>query len=90
VVGRDVRPMSPGQRGLIALRRKLYGIDDELRQTKRDAILSAKPGDIAEAADRIHGALKNGVSTVLAGKAALDTAASERAEIGKPTLVLPV
>jgi Zn-dependent M16 (insulinase) family peptidase len=90
VVGRDVRPLSPGQRGLIALRRKLYGIDDDLRQAKRDAILAAGPADISRAAQRIHDALGSGVSTVLAGRQVLDRAAEERDLIGKPTLVLPI
>jgi len=52
-LGREQRPLLPEERGFVDFRRSLYGISDELRQAKRDAMLSAIPRDIAAAAGRL-------------------------------------
>jgi Zn-dependent M16 (insulinase) family peptidase len=49
-IGRELRPMMPEERGLVDFRRFLYGIEDSMRQTKRDSMLSARAKDIAAAA----------------------------------------
>jgi len=64
VLGRDLRPLMPEERGYVDFRRELYGIDDRLRQAKRDALLSARAADIAAAAERLAAAYR-GASTVL-------------------------
>jgi presequence protease len=52
-LGREQRPMMPEERGFVDFRRSLYGITDEMRQVKRDAMLGAGAKDIARAADRL-------------------------------------
>ena len=90
VVGHDVRPLSPGQKGVVAFRRRLYGITDELRQRKRDALVASGVDDIRRAAARLGKGWKSGTAAVLAGRQAVEAAALRRKEIGDPTLILPL
>ncbi len=55
-VARDLRPMAPGEAGMTSFRRWLYGIDDQLRQEKRNQMLASTSNDLSEAARRL---LKN-------------------------------
>ncbi len=41
-IGKELRPMLPEERGFVDFRRSLYGIGDEQRQAKRDAMLAAR------------------------------------------------
>ena len=52
-IGRELRPMLPEERGFVDFRRWLYGIADDLRQSKRDAMLAAGAGELAAAAGRL-------------------------------------
>jgi hypothetical protein len=72
-VGREERPMAPGERGYTALKRSLLGISDRLRQNRRDRLLSATPGDLAAAAGRLSARFAEGCSAVLAGRQALES-----------------
>ena len=42
-VGKDEKPLDPGDKGLVNFKRKLVGVTDEIRQGHRDAILSVNP-----------------------------------------------
>jgi Zn-dependent M16 (insulinase) family peptidase len=72
-VGREERPMAPGERGYTALKRALLGISDRMRQDRRDRLLAASPGDLAEAAARLAARYAQGYSAVLTGRQALDS-----------------
>jgi Zn-dependent M16 (insulinase) family peptidase len=72
-VGREERPMAPGERGYTALKRSLLGISDRLRQDRRDRLLSASPGDLAAAAGRLSARFAQGYSAVLTGRQALES-----------------
>jgi Zn-dependent M16 (insulinase) family peptidase len=72
-VGREERPMAPGERGYTALKRSLLGISDRLRQNRRDRLLSATPGDLSAAAARLSARFAEGRSAVLAGRQALES-----------------
>ena len=52
-ISKEAKPIPPGIRGFIGLRRRLYEITDNLRQEKRDRILSAEPRDIMRAAEAL-------------------------------------
>jgi len=67
-VGRELRPMAPGEKSLVALRRRLYGITDEMRQANRDVMLSAAPADIARAAARLLSHYDGAASAIIAGR----------------------
>ena len=45
--------MLPEERGFVDFRRSLYGISDEQRQAKRDAMLAARGPELAAAAGRL-------------------------------------
>ncbi len=49
-IGRELRPMLPEEKGFVDFRRSLYGIGDEQRQAKRDAMLAARGPEVAAAA----------------------------------------
>jgi presequence protease len=64
-LGRDQRPLLPEEKGFVDFRRFLYGIDDERRQAKRDAMLSAKARDLAAAAERLAASYASSAEAVL-------------------------
>ena len=90
VVGRDVRPMAPSEKSIVGFRRRLYNISDELRQKKRDCVVSASPRDIGEAAERLRTQMERSVSVVMAGKQAIDRAAETDASLGARRKALPL
>ncbi|MCF7941071.1 MAG: insulinase family protein [Spirochaetia bacterium] len=54
LVGKDMRPMSPGEKSYIGFKRELYGITDEIRRKRRAQLLAAGRDDIIEAARLLH------------------------------------
>ncbi len=72
-VGREERPMAPGERGYTALKRSLLGISDRMRQHRRDRLLAASPEDLAAAAGRLASSYGRGYSAVLTGRQALES-----------------
>ncbi len=88
-VGRDIHPMNPGMKGFIQLSRTLFGIDDEVRQMRRDTILSTTGKKLAEAAARILDVYESGASVALAGKKAIQKAGSRMPSLSKNVLELP-
>ncbi|HUZ18618.1 MAG TPA: insulinase family protein, partial [Spirochaetia bacterium] len=88
-VGRDLRPMSPAEKGMVSLRRYLYGISDETRQGLRDAMLAATPEDIMRSAARLSAGLTEASSALMAGKKTLNQGKKGRTDIS-PEVVLPL
>ena len=66
-VGRDLRPLLPEERGYVDFRRELYGIADDLRQAKRDELLSATAADVAQAARRVAAAYRAASAVLISG-----------------------
>jgi presequence protease len=52
-VGKEIRPLAPGEKGIINVRRKLYGLDDSFRQRSRDIMLKAEVRHIRAAAESL-------------------------------------
>lgn len=71
VLSREVKPVGPQSRGLVDLRRYLYGISDTLRWKLRDDMLSVTIEDLEEARCQILSLIKkrHAVCTVTSGKA---------------------
>ncbi len=67
VVGKDVRPLSPGEKSIIGFRRNLYGIDDDLRRRKRQWLLETTGEDIRRAAERLLANMDESSLVVIAG-----------------------
>ncbi|MBN2353599.1 MAG: insulinase family protein [Spirochaetales bacterium] len=74
VVGRDEQPLRPGEKGYVAFHRRLYGIDDAVRQEIRDRILALTPAGLAARAGRLAELLPAAATTVLTGKDAWEKA----------------
>ena len=67
-VGKEIRPLAPGEKGLLDTRRKIYGLDDSLRQEGRDLMLSAAPSDIVKAARLIESRFAGSSMCVVTGR----------------------
>jgi len=83
-IGRELRPMSPGEKNLVALRRRLYGISDEMRQSKRDALRDSRPQQVVEAAERLLAGYDRRSSVLLAGAKLINDARRSRADLCEP------
>lgn len=80
VVGRDTKPMSPAEESLIGFRRELYLISDEIRQHKREAMLSCTAEKLVEAAVSLINTLPEAVSVVMGPENVLADIAAEHGE----------
>jgi hypothetical protein len=74
VVGKDTRPKSPAEKNIVGLKRKLYGISDELRRQTRHELLAARPDSIRVAAGELQQGLRYASRVVLADDEKLDQA----------------
>lgn len=70
-VGRDSQPHSPGEQGMLAFRRALYGIEDDARQEKRRAVVATDAASIRSAATRLLANFDGRATAVLAAEGAL-------------------
>ena len=77
VVGAEERPHDPGTQGIVSLRRRLYGITDELRGWRRKEVLAVTPSALSDAASRLLSRYAEGVSAVIAGEKAISEAATD-------------
>jgi len=75
-VARDMKPLSPGGKSIVAFRRALYGLTDELRARHRLYALETGVEDLRAAAGRLLSGFGSGFSAVIAGRPALEDAAS--------------
>ncbi len=77
VIGREMRPLSPSEKGMISLKRHLYGISDELRQRKREQLMAMTPREIQKASRSLLDLWENAVIEVMAHPDRLDSAAEQ-------------
>jgi len=89
-VGKDEKPLEPGEKGFINLKRKLIGATDEIRQFRRDTILSVNGDDLAKAADNLLREFDAGAVVVLSGPQALARAGQAMAALGEKVVDLPL
>lgn len=73
-VGKELRPLSPAESGIVSFKRDLLGISDTMRQKKRDFLLSISAGDIKETAAILLDRWDQAVITVVSSADALKTA----------------
>ncbi len=74
-VGKELKPKSPSQKGIIALKRELYGISNALRQKNRDRLLNADPSHVVCAVKALLARWNEGRVTVMGAPGKLDGAA---------------
>ncbi|MCX7024127.1 MAG: insulinase family protein [Spirochaetes bacterium] len=65
--GRDLKPLSPEERGFVDFRRELYGIGDELRRRRRGILLATAAHDVQRAADRLAAAWERRTIALISG-----------------------
>ena len=91
VVGRELRPMAPGEEGMLAFRRRVYGISDDLRQAKREQLLKATVDQVRQTAERLLQTLESeGASVLLTGSDGLAAAAEVFPALEENALMLPL
>jgi len=88
-VGRELRPMGPGERGAVALKRRMYGITDDLRQSRRDVQLVSGASELRRAAARLRDVWDERSTTVIGASDALDDAAAAVPELSESRIELP-
>lgn len=64
-LSKDLRPTGPQSRGIVDLRRYLYGITDELRERLRDALLSVSVEELEKARERILSLMDEGAAVTV-------------------------
>ncbi|MBN1698378.1 MAG: insulinase family protein [Spirochaetales bacterium] len=67
-ISKSEKPYTPAKLGYISFKRLLYGISDEIRQKRRDIILSTDHHSLASVSDRLLDAYDKGVSVVIADR----------------------
>ncbi|MDC7124776.1 MAG: insulinase family protein, partial [Spirochaetales bacterium] len=91
VIGRDLKPLSPGEESLIGFRRELYLITEDIRQQKRNVILNMTAADIEEAASFLIESLKDSVAVVMGSEETIENVAAQfGSEIKEHTIKLPL
>jgi hypothetical protein len=88
-IGREDRPMDPGEKGFVSLQRKLHGVKDEARQARRDKLIRTDPGTLAEAARMLRKSFDAGFTAVIANRQSLAEATAELPDLGGRVVNLP-
>jgi len=90
MIGREQRPLSPGEKNSFALRWNLLGMTRELRQQHRDFTLALTPEAVQQAARRLQERLDGAYVAVLGGRNALENAAETIPALKEHVLEVPV
>jgi len=89
VIGREDRPLDPGEKGYLGLQRRLAGIGEPDRAARRRAVLGCTRGDLAAAARGILEGWDRGSTSVLAGRPAIEEAARDLPELAEAVREVP-
>ncbi len=71
-ISKEQKPLSPGEKGIVGFKRALYGIEDHLRQHRRDLMLSIDKKDVEKASSRLVDSMKWARKAILSGPELLD------------------
>jgi Zn-dependent M16 (insulinase) family peptidase len=80
-VGKELRPLSPAESGIVSFKRDLLGITDIRRQNKRDLLLSISTADIKETAALLLSRWDQAVITIVSSSDALSSASGSIGEL---------
>lgn len=72
-VGKEIKPLAPGEKGHINIRRRIYGLSDEVRQKNREIMLKTGVNDIVKAAERLYKNYDRVSRTTMCGNEALES-----------------
>jgi hypothetical protein len=90
VTGRYIKPLSPSEKSMVALRRTLYGISDELRLENYHTLLKTTPKQLQAAAERLLESIEHATVTVVGGKEAISRASEAYPGLSEHQLDLPI
>ena len=90
VTGHHIRPLSPGEKGIVALRRHLYGVTDAMRQANRETLLATTPDDVRRAAAGLLESMDDARVVVMAGARGISEASGEVPDLATHQMHLPV
>jgi Zn-dependent M16 (insulinase) family peptidase len=88
-IGREDRPIDPGEKGFVCMQRNLHGITDDARQARRTSLLSVDRQGIAAAARQLIQTSAGGFTAVIASRRSLQDAVSQAPELGGRLTDLP-
>ncbi len=88
-VGREDRPIDPGEKGFVCMQRKLHGVTDEARQARRTLLLGVGRQSISEAAHELLASSSRGFTAVIANRRSLEDAALQVPELAGRVTDLP-
>ena len=88
-IGREDRPMDPGEKGFVSLQRKLHGVTDAARQARRESLLAADVGALGSVARGLREGYARGFAAVIANKQSLADAAAQMPELSDRVIDLP-
>jgi hypothetical protein len=88
-VGKEDRPMDPGEKGFVSMQRRLHGITDDARQARRASLLAVDRAAVSDAARMLRESAHKGFTAVIAGRRSLDEAAGELPELSGRITELP-
>ncbi|UCF98772.1 MAG: insulinase family protein [Spirochaetaceae bacterium] len=87
--GNEEKPMAPGEKGFVALKREILGISDAQRQARRDTLIDCKPKQLRAAASRLLARFNNGVTAIVTHAEAVQREKSRLEALKAATLKLP-
>ncbi len=88
-IGREDRPMDPGEKGFVSLQRRLHGVTDDIRQKRRDRLIATRREDVVRAARELTRSFDQGFTSVIANRASLNGAQAVIPELGDRSIDLP-
>jgi len=88
-VGRDDRPLDPGEMGFLSLQRRLHGITEPDRLARRRLVLACTGRDLAAVARGLIDGWDRGSTAVLAGRPAIDEATRDLPELADAVREVP-
>ena len=72
MLGRELRPLTPRDAGFVDFRRRLYDINDQMRQAMRDRLRAVRPEEIQQVAATLRDGITAGYVAVLGGRDGLE------------------
>ncbi len=88
-IGREERPIDPGEKGFVSLKRLLGKITDELREERRKIMKFASREAIVRVAHELESAYSKGGTVVIAGREMIEREKEHDEKISKNIFELP-
>ncbi len=88
-VGREEKPLDPGERGFQSLKRSLFGITDEMRQDRRERILKTSQRDLNRISSKLYERFVEGKTVIISGMDIVEREAENMSELTENIVKLP-